>query len=70
VLALGEAKAGERIGRRNLRGLEVARAAVGVRASGAKPLLFGEGFSTTLEAEAFHRPDVELIDLTRLYFGE
>ena len=69
VLAIGEAKAGETIGAGHLRRLEKARAALGTRAARAKLLLFGPNFSPDLTAEAAGRPDVEVVDLDRLYHG-
>jgi len=69
VLAMGEAKAGETMGTDRLRALERVRGALGVRASGAKLLLFAPAFSSSLLAEASGRPDVELVDLDRLYHG-
>jgi uncharacterized protein len=66
VLAIGEAKAGERIARRHLRELEESRAALGGRAADAKLLLFGPAFAPELVRTAAGRPDVELIDLERL----
>ena len=70
VLAVGEAKAGEPITARHLRHLERARAALGPRAVGAKLLLFGAEFGTEVREVAGGRPDVELVDLARLYDGE
>lgn len=67
--ALAEAKAGETMGTDRLRALERVRGALGVRASGAKLLLFAPAFSSSLLAEASSRPDVELVDLDRLYHG-
>ena len=69
ILALGEAKAGERIRARHLRRLEESRTALGDRASEAKLLLFGVDFAEDIVAAARRRADVELIDLERLYAG-
>lgn len=68
ILAIGEAKSGERISQRHLRRLEAARAALGRRAKEAKLLLFGAEFAPELIAAA-QRVDVELIDLERMYAG-
>jgi AAA+ ATPase superfamily predicted ATPase len=70
VLAIGEAKAGETVGRAHLRRLEQARAALGPRAAGAKLLLFAPSFSAELQSEAGSRSELELVDLARLYGGE
>jgi uncharacterized protein len=70
ILALGEAKAGERITSHHLHRLEAARSALGGRAAGARILLFGARFSTELWALEGDRPDIEFIDLERLYGGE
>lgn len=67
VVALGEAKAGERINDGHLRSLELARAALGERAARARLLLFGTAFTPGLVAAAARRADVELVDLRRLY---
>jgi hypothetical protein len=69
VFALGEAKAGETISRRHLRRLELARNALGSKAVDAKLLLFGTAFDSALEEVSASRPEVELIDLERLYRG-
>lgn len=69
VLALGEAKVGEVMGRRQLLRLEEARAALGPRALEARLLLFGARFSPNLLQEAARRPDLEIVDLERLYHG-
>jgi uncharacterized protein len=69
VLALGEAKAGERIMPHHVRRLEEARAALGPRAGGARLLLFGQTFDDTVRAVAADRADLELIDPARLYEG-
>lgn len=70
VLAIGEAKAGERIAERHLRRLEEARKAMGARAAGAKLLLFGADFTRAVIAGAEARSDVEIVDLDRLYAGD
>lgn len=70
VRAIGEAKVGEPLDLHHLARLADARAALGDRASDAKLLLFGTTFHPALSAAARERPDVELIDLPRLYFGE
>lgn len=67
VLALGEAKAGERLGTGHLRRLEEARGAMGPRAENARLLLFGAAFSSDLESMVGRRTDAELIGLERLY---
>lgn len=69
VFAIGEAKAGERVGRRQLHRLERARASLGTRAAGAKLLLFGCSFEAELVEIADMRNDVEVVDLGRLYGG-
>jgi len=69
VLALGEAKAGEVLGRSHLARLEEARTALGPRARDARLLLFGTRFSPGLMGVAARRPDLEIIDLERLYHG-
>ena len=70
VLAIGEAKVGERISGRHLRRLEEARKVIGTRAAGAKLLLFGTEFTRAVRSAAAARPDVEVIDLERLYGGD
>jgi len=70
VIAIGEAKAGEKITARHLRHLEQARAGLGPRAAGAKLLLFGAEFDAEVGRAARDRHDVELVDLARLYHGE
>jgi AAA+ ATPase superfamily predicted ATPase len=70
VTALGEAKAGEMIGRRHLDRLTDVRSRLGPRAKDARLLLIGSSFDRALEAEVRHRDDVELIDLDRLYRGD
>lgn len=69
VTALGEAKAGETIGRRHLDRLTDARSRLGPRAEQAQLLLIGSSFDPALGDEARRRDDVELIDLERLYRG-
>ena len=69
VTALGEAKAGETIGRRHLDRLTDARRRLGPRAQQARLLLIGSSFDPTLGEEARRRGDAELIDLERLYHG-
>lgn len=69
VTALGEAKSGEQLTPRHLRRLEECRAALGRRASDAKLLVVGIDFSKDLLVKAAQRPDVELVDLDRLYHG-
>lgn len=69
VLAIGEAKSGERITVRHLRRLEEARSALGDRAGGARLILFGVRFAPDLRTMANARHDVELVDLDRLYHG-
>jgi hypothetical protein len=69
VLAIGEAKSGERVSERHLRRLEEARSTLGDRARDAKLLLFGVDFAPELATTADRRGDVELIDLGRLYGG-
>jgi len=73
LLAIGEAKASDRVRTRSdLDRLERLRAQLGSRAdvAGARILLFGRsGFDDELRAEAKKRADVELIDLARLYEG-
>lgn len=70
VLAIGEAKAGEKVGMGRLRALEKARAALGARAAHARLLLFATSFTREVRGEAGRRSDVELVDLERLYRGE
>lgn len=69
VIALGEAKSGETAGMAHLRSLEAARSAMGARAAHAKLLLFAPSFQKSLASAAASRPDVELVDLERLYRG-
>jgi hypothetical protein len=69
VLALGEAKAGERLTSRHVRRLEEARAVMGPRAGGARLLLFGQSFDEQCAQRRSGRADLELVDLTRLYGG-
>ena len=70
VTALGEAKAGEAIGRRHLDRLTEARSRLGPRAKDARLLLIGSAFDPALDAETRRRGDVDLIDLERLYRGD
>jgi hypothetical protein len=73
ITAIGEAKAtGTAIDVRELRRLEHLRGLLpaGRVGSPPRPLLFDlSGFSAELATEAAGRPDVELIDLERLYRG-
>lgn len=69
IIAIGEAKAGEELQLRHLDRLEQARAAFGPRASAAKLLLFGTSVAPALAVRALERPDVEVVDLERLYHG-
>ena len=70
ILAIGEAKAGERITEGHLHRLEGSRTALGHRADAAKLLLFGAEFAPRLRAAAAKRTDIELVDLKRLYEGQ
>jgi uncharacterized protein len=70
VLALGEAKVGERLTMRHLRRLEEARLALGFRARDARLLLFGASFDDAVRAAAVDRSELELVDLERLYEGD
>ncbi|MEX2551373.1 MAG: hypothetical protein WD638_14220, partial [Nitriliruptoraceae bacterium] len=70
VTAIGEAKAGEVVGRRHLDRLTEARSRLGSRAKDARLLLIGSSFDTALDAEARRRGDVEVVDLERLYHGD
>jgi hypothetical protein len=74
ILAIGEAKAGETVGRGHLHRLEQLRDLLTTRDERATPdlklLLFsGRGFSDGLEAQTQQRTDIELVDLNRLYHG-
>ncbi len=69
IVAIGGAKAGERLTVSHLRKLERYRAAFGLAATEAKLLLFGSDADKRLSSEADTRLDVEIIDLTRLYQG-
>lgn len=71
VVAIGEAKwAGEPVGEEQLARLEHIREVLGAGA-GVRLLLFSRrGFSRRLATLANLRPDVELVDLRRLYHGE
>ena len=70
IRALGEAKVGERLSIRHVRRLENARLALGDRAEGARLLLFGSSFDAVVLAAAAERPDLEIVDLDRLYEGD
>lgn len=70
ILAIGEAKAGNAISLRTVERLTAARAALGPRAARARLLCFGASFSPEVIAAAAARPDIELVDLERLYVGE
>ncbi len=70
VTAIGEAKAGERIGRRHLDRLVEARRRLGPRADGARLLLVGSTFDDDLLADSEGRHDLEVVDLERLYHGD
>ena len=67
VLALGEAKSGERVTKRHPQRLEAVRTVLGHRAAGARLILFGADFAPGLTRAALERDDVELVDLDRLY---
>jgi DNA-binding MarR family transcriptional regulator len=69
VLCIGEAKSGETMDVSHLRQLERARQAMGTAAVQAKLLLFAPAFTPDLIRTAGARPDVELVDLDRLYDG-
>jgi hypothetical protein len=74
VLAIGEAKSSDTVGRGHLRRLEQLRGLLVARderaSDGLKPLLFsGSGFSPALTEQTAGRDDVELIDLERLNRG-
>lgn len=60
IHAIGEAKAGERVGTRELQRLEEARASLSVRAAHAKLILFAPAFAPDLIALVRARPDGEL----------
>lgn len=75
LLAIGEAKWGERVGLGHLARLERARELLrtrpGVDADRARLVLAaGSGFSPDLHAAAASRSDIVLVDPTRLYHGE
>jgi uncharacterized protein len=70
ITAIGEAKAGERIGRRHLDRLVEARHQLGPRAAEARLLLVGSSFDEDLLVEVVDRDDVEIVDLDRLYHGD
>ena len=67
ILALGEAKSGERLTETHVRRLEAARSGFGARAAEAKLILFGTEFAPDLEATTRRRRDLELVGLPRLY---
>jgi hypothetical protein len=69
ILAIGEAKTGERVSISHLRRLEESRRVMGERAEGARLLLFGTSFGRDVIAAAKGRQEVELIGLDRLYEG-
>ncbi len=69
IVAIGEAKAGETVGTGHLRRLERARAAFGPKAAGAKLLVFAVAADPEVVEDAEARPDVEIVDLPRLYRG-
>jgi AAA+ ATPase superfamily predicted ATPase len=74
VLAIGETKWGTRLGVEHLRRLDRIRDLLSIRprldASRTRLLLISAtGFSTALLATARDRPDVELVDLERIYTG-
>ncbi len=66
ILALGEVKLGERLGPRHVGRLRRVRELLGPRAAGARLLLVGSG---GFAGGAGHEPEVELVDLKRLYDG-
>lgn len=71
ILALGEAKWSQKVGRDVLTELEHKRSLLGDRGKHAKLLVFGGGtFEKPLRDAARARDDVELIDLERLYRGD
>jgi uncharacterized protein len=75
ITCIGEAKSSDRERTSDdLARLERVRAllvADGADCAHAKLILFGRsGFSPQLEATAAERPDVELVDLNRLYTGD
>lgn len=70
VHAIGEAKAGEVIGRSHVLRLEAVREELGVRAADAKLVLFGTNFESAVRKDGVRRSDLELVDLERLYHGE
>lgn len=69
IIAVGEAKAGERISLRHVKRLEAARASYGQRAASARLLLFGSSFSDDVRSAAASRHDLVIVDLERLYYG-
>lgn len=75
ALAIGEAKwSAARLGATELRRLEQVRAILTTRGLAdpdrTKLLVFARGFTPALSGEAAARPDVELVDLNRLYHGD
>jgi uncharacterized protein len=70
ITAIGEAKAGERIGRRHLDRLVQARDQLSSRAAEARLLLVGSSFDEELLIEVTDRDDLEIVDLDRLYHGD
>lgn len=69
ITAIGEARAGTRIGRRHLGRLVEARDQLGPRAVEAQLLVIGSSFDEGLLVEAAGRDDVEIVDLDRLCHG-
>jgi hypothetical protein len=73
VLAIGEAKSSDILGRGHLRRLEQPRELLMARderaGDGLKLLFSGSDFSPALTEQTLDRDDVELIDLERLYQG-
>ncbi len=70
IVAIGEAKAGEKLGDGHLKHLERVRAALGEKAVDAKLLLFGSSVDANLRKKSESREDVEIVDLDRLYGGD
>jgi hypothetical protein len=72
ILAIAEAKASTRpVHVTVLARLERARSLLGDRADEARLLVFAQsGFTAALRTHARSRPDVDLVDLTRLYEGD
>ena len=69
IMAIGEAKAGEKLTIGHLRALERLRASFDLAAVEAKLLLFGPDADEKLSEIAQARSDVEIVDLERLYSG-